>query len=85
MFGISFGLVHSTVKYSQNMKWTATIFWIKDIMTVIPHFPCSPDLALCDFILSPKLKMACNKRRVNNIPRFKPNCEIGFPRFIQCA
>jgi len=85
MFGISFGLVHSTVKYNQNMKWTATKFWLKDITTVIPHFPCSPDLALCDFILFPKLKMAFNKRTINNIPQFKPNCETGLPSFIQCT
>jgi len=84
MLGISFGLIHSTVKYNQDMKWTATKFWLKD-MTVILHFPCSPDLALCDFILFAKLKMALNKRRVNNIPVFKPNCETGLPSFIQCT
>jgi len=32
-------------------------FLAKNKMTVIPHPPYSPDLALCDFFLFPKLKL----------------------------
>ena len=32
-------------------------------MTVVPHSPCSPDLAPSDFLLFPKLKMKLKGRR----------------------
>ena len=31
-------------------------FLVKNKMTVIPHPPYSPDLALCDFFLFPRIK-----------------------------
>ena len=31
-------------------------FWKKEKVTVLPHLPCSLDLALCDFFMFPKLK-----------------------------
>jgi len=36
-------------------------------MTVIPHPPYSPDLAPCDFILFPKLKLRMKGRRFDTI------------------
>ena len=36
-------------------------------MTVVPHPPCSPDLALSDLFLSPKLKMNLKGRRFQTL------------------
>ena len=33
-----------------------TVFWNKEKVSVLPHFPYFLDLALCDFFLFPKLK-----------------------------
>ena len=39
-------------------------------VTVLPHPPYSPDLALCDYFLFPKLKYRLSGRRYNsrNVP-----------------
>jgi len=36
-------------------------------MTVVPHPPCSPDLAPSDFFLFPKLKMKLKGRRFQTL------------------
>ena len=33
-----------------------TAFWKKEKVYVLPHLPYSLDLALCDFLMCPKLK-----------------------------
>jgi hypothetical protein len=35
-------------------------------MTVIPHTPYLPDLAPCDFLLFPKMKLNLKRRRFDN-------------------
>ena len=50
---------HRSFKVSQ--------FLAKNNMTVIPHPPCSPDLAPCDFFLFPKLKVRMKGRRFDTI------------------
>jgi hypothetical protein len=46
-------------------------FLAKDKMTVIPHPSYSQDLALCDFILSQKFKVALKDKRFSMI---QENC-----------
>jgi hypothetical protein len=36
-------------------------------MAVIPHPPYSPDLALCDFFLFPKMKLRLKEHRFDKI------------------
>jgi hypothetical protein len=36
-------------------------------MVIIPHLPYSPDIALCDFTLFPKLKMKLKGRRLETV------------------
>jgi hypothetical protein len=36
-------------------------------MAAIPHPPCSPDLAPCDFFLFPKMKLKLKGRRIDTI------------------
>jgi len=42
-------------------------FLAKNKISLIPHPPHSPDLAPCDFFLSPKLKLKLKGRRFNTI------------------
>jgi hypothetical protein len=37
-------------------------------MVIIPHPPYSPDLALCDFALFPKLKMKLKEQHFETVP-----------------
>jgi hypothetical protein len=37
-------------------------------MVIVPHPPCSPDIAPCDFALFPKLKMKLKGRRSETVP-----------------
>jgi len=52
-------LAHRSFKVSQ--------FLTKNNMTVIPHPPYSPDLAPCDFFLSPKLRLQMKGRTFDTI------------------
>jgi hypothetical protein len=54
-------LIHH--KTSGHTFLNATEFVTNNNMVVVSHTPCSPDLAPCDFILFPKLKMKLNGRR----------------------
>jgi hypothetical protein len=40
---------------------------VKSKIPVIPHPPYSPDLAPCDFFLSPKMKLKLKGHRFNTI------------------
>jgi hypothetical protein len=40
-------------------------------MTVIPYPSCSPDVALCHFFLFPKLRIALQGRKFNDIAIFQ--------------
>lgn len=48
-------------------------FCAKNQMTVLPHPPYSPDLALCDFFLFPKLKSVLKGRRFQSVDDIKAN------------
>jgi hypothetical protein len=39
-----------------------TLFVTNNNMVIVPHPPCSPDLAPCDFALFPEFKMKLNGR-----------------------
>jgi hypothetical protein len=45
----------------------STQFLAKNKMAVIPHPPYSPELAPCDFILFPKIKLNLKGRRFDTI------------------
>jgi histone-lysine N-methyltransferase SETMAR len=49
-------LHHNNVPSHTSLKTTEFV----TNMVIIPHSPCSPDLAPCDFALFPKLKMKLN-------------------------
>jgi hypothetical protein len=40
---------------------------------VVPHPPCSPDLALCDFLLFPRIKIKLKGRRFDDVDTIKMN------------
>jgi hypothetical protein len=42
-------------------------FLAKNKMTVVPHPPCSPDLAPCDFFLLPKMKIKFKGQRFDTV------------------
>jgi hypothetical protein len=44
-----------------------TEFATNNNMVIVPHPPCSPDLAPCDFALFPKLKMKLKGRRFETV------------------
>jgi hypothetical protein len=46
---------------------TVQQFQATDNMAVVPHPPCSPDLAPCDFFLFPKIKMTLKGQRFNDV------------------
>jgi len=50
-----------------HMSFKVSQFLVKNSMTVVPHPPCSPDLAACDFFLFPKLKLRMKVRRFDTI------------------
>jgi hypothetical protein len=43
---------------------------------VIPHPPYSPDLALCDFALVPKLKMKLKGRRFETVTNIQRESQV---------
>uniref|UniRef100_A0A7M4EV86 Tc1-like transposase DDE domain-containing protein n=1 Tax=Crocodylus porosus TaxID=8502 RepID=A0A7M4EV86_CROPO len=47
---------------------------------VIPHPPFSPDLAPCDFLLFPKIKMKLKGRRFDDIPTIHKNVEVDLKK-----
>jgi hypothetical protein len=51
-----------------TLSFSRGIFsYTKNNVTVVPHPPYSPDLALCDFYLFPQLKMKLKGRRFDTI------------------
>jgi hypothetical protein len=44
-----------------------TTQFVSNNMVIIPHSSYSPDLALCDFALFPKLKMKLKERRFETV------------------
>jgi hypothetical protein len=50
-------------------------------MTVVPHPPYSPDLALCDFLLFPKLKMVLEGSRFNDVTMIQAKSQDALSEF----
>ena len=48
--------------------------------SIVPHPPCSPDLAPADFFLFPKLKTTLKGRRFQTIEEIQENCDKGTAR-----
>jgi hypothetical protein len=52
-------------------------------MAVIPHPPYSPDLAPCDFLLFPKMKLKLKGRRFDNIEEIQ-DFQEAFQKWKPC-
>jgi hypothetical protein len=48
-------------------------FLAKHSIPVVPHQPCSPDLAPCDFFLFPRLKSAMKGKRFQDVAEIQLN------------
>jgi transposase len=53
----------SSRQRARHTSLKTTEFVTNNNMVIVPHPPYSPDLALCDFALFPKLKMKLKGRR----------------------
>ena len=60
--GTTHGCSTMTIRQPMLPSWLDG-FWPYNNMTVVPHPPYSPDLALSEFFLFPKLKMKLKGRR----------------------
>jgi transposase len=73
-------LLHDDNAPSHQALITCEFLTHNNIIT-LPHPPNSPDLAPCDFLLFPKMKLQLNGQRFDRVEEIQGNCRIFLVRF----